>query len=309
MTNNYCTALRKLAAGCEFGSITQEEILRDQIVFGIRDNKARERLLREASLTLVKTDEICHAAESMMMIVQLKAFEDNSGAVVSAVNQDKTPTEDQINVIGSKTRECWNCGRRHEFHKKELCPAYGKTCNRCHKPNHFSVKCRLRGKPKQVNALENEEENFPTDISSIALDDSQVVTLKLESGKCLKFQPDTGAQVNVLPLSLYKRAMEDFDLKHVTPSDTTLTAYGGTKLPVVGTALIRVWRGKYRCKLNSKLVDNPHMRPLLGRKACIGMKIVTYLDNDDLNPPAPSVRKETVFVVNPDDLLETLKQK
>ena len=36
------------------------------------------------------------------------------------------------------------------------------------------------------------------------------------------------------------------------------------------------------------------MRPLLGRKACIGMKIVSYLDNDAINPPVTAARKETV---------------
>ena len=44
--NQYKTALRKLAEGCEFGTITEEEILRDRLVFGIQDNKVRERLLR-----------------------------------------------------------------------------------------------------------------------------------------------------------------------------------------------------------------------------------------------------------------------
>ena len=33
----------------------------------------------------------------------------------------------------------------------------------------------------------------------LALDDSQLVTLKLESGYYLWFQPDTGAQCNVVP--------------------------------------------------------------------------------------------------------------
>ena len=57
----YRTALRKLSEGCEFESITPGEILRDRLVFGIRDNKVRERLLREPRLTLAKTDEICRA--------------------------------------------------------------------------------------------------------------------------------------------------------------------------------------------------------------------------------------------------------
>ena len=62
--DQYKTALRKLAEGCEFHTITSEEILRDRLIFGIRDVKVRERLLRESQLTLKKTDEICRASES-----------------------------------------------------------------------------------------------------------------------------------------------------------------------------------------------------------------------------------------------------
>lgn len=62
--DQYRTALRKLAEGCDFGTITAEEILRDRLLFGVRDNKLRERLLRETKLTLEKSDEICRASES-----------------------------------------------------------------------------------------------------------------------------------------------------------------------------------------------------------------------------------------------------
>ena len=63
--DHYRTSLRKLAEGCDFNTITPDEILRDRLLFGINDAKVRERLLREANLTLAKTDEICRAAESM----------------------------------------------------------------------------------------------------------------------------------------------------------------------------------------------------------------------------------------------------
>ena len=56
--DQYRTALRKLAEGCNLEAINPEEILRDCLLFGIRDNKVRERLLREMSFTLLKTDEI-----------------------------------------------------------------------------------------------------------------------------------------------------------------------------------------------------------------------------------------------------------
>ena len=55
----YRTTLQKLAESCEFREITPDEILRDRLIFGIRDDKVRERLLREPRLTLAKTDEIC----------------------------------------------------------------------------------------------------------------------------------------------------------------------------------------------------------------------------------------------------------
>ena len=65
--DQYRTALRKLAENCDFQTITPDDILRDKLVFGIRDEKTRERLLRESRLTLQRTDEICHAAESMTL--------------------------------------------------------------------------------------------------------------------------------------------------------------------------------------------------------------------------------------------------
>ena len=93
-----------------------------------------------------------------------------------------------ISCNGEKRmRECWNCGRKHEFHKKELCPAYGKACNKCNKMNHFAAKCRS---PKSVQTVD--EEVFQT--QSVEHDESQFVTLKVESGNYIRFQVDTGAQ-------------------------------------------------------------------------------------------------------------------
>ena len=104
-------------------------------------------------------------------------------------------------------------------------------------------------------------------------------------GNYLRFQPDTGAQCNVIPVELYRKATKDYELDRVTPLDTHLTAYGGSKLTVVGQVRIRVWRDDFKCQLDCKLVDNNGIRPLLGRKACMGMKIIKYIDNDELNKP------------------------
>ena len=146
---HYRTALRKLLEGCEFESITPEEILRDKLVFGIRDNKVRERLLREPRLTLAKTDEICRAAESLD--TQMKTITDESSQVstVKVHNYQKDRQESQRKQIGidkqtilpskTNTPECWHCGQKHELHPRELCPAIGKLCSKCHKPNHLQL--------------------------------------------------------------------------------------------------------------------------------------------------------------------------
>ena len=120
-----------------------------------------------------------------------------------------------------KKELCPPCGGQHEYHKKELCPAFGNICSNCRKPNHFSAKCR-RARPKfaqmSVRAVDEEvDEVLPTQVSAVDMDASQFVTLKLESGNYPRFQVDTGAQCNVLPLQLYKKATKDIKLANVAP--------------------------------------------------------------------------------------------
>ena len=54
---------------------------------------------------------------------------------------------------------------------------------------------------------------------------------------------------------------------------------------MVGRITLRVHRGKAKYLIDCKLVKGNQIRPLLGRKACVGMNIVSYLDNDAMNKP------------------------
>ena len=187
--------------------INPKEILCDHLLFGIRDNKVRERLLKETSLTLAKTDKICRASESTT--AQMKLVEnqtDPSSSVNEVADQEskgnktrrrKPKGKDGKNA--DKSKECWSCGTVHNRSKKELCPAFGKKCLKCGKLSHFAAKCRSKkgDNSKSVRAVksDSEPEVFYADmISASNLDDSQLVTLKLESGNYLQFQPDTAAQ-------------------------------------------------------------------------------------------------------------------
>ena len=72
------------------------------------------------------------------------------------------------------------------------------------------------------------------------LDDSQCVTLKLDSGNYIRFQIDSGAQCNVLPLKLYKRATEDVQMNDVIKCQSSIIVFGGSRLTVVGEVRVRV---------------------------------------------------------------------
>ena len=142
------------------------------------------------------------------------------------------------------------------------------------------------------------------------MDDSQCVTLQLDSGNYLRFQVDTGAQCNVVPIDLYKKATKDYNLSQVKSVSQRITAYGGAEIQVIGRVLLRVRRGDFKCRLDCRLVDQHGTRPLLGRKACLGMRIVTYLDNDQLNKPSVknaevyTVGRETSFPITKEQLVK-----
>ena len=109
-------------------------------------------------------------------------------------------------------KECDNCGYQHP-ENQESCPAIGKGFLKCGKRNRFISRC----KSWEVKAtdLEDEEsgEMYQTEVAAVKLDDSQLVTLKLESGNFVRFQPDTRAQCNVMPMHVYKKTSKDEKLE------------------------------------------------------------------------------------------------
>ena len=110
----YKTALLKLAETCDFETITPNDILRDRLIFGICDNRVRERLLRETGLTIERTDEISRAAE--IMTSQMKTMSDNDSAVhamkVYKSNKSRRPVDSKRDIASAS---CSKCGRRHDL--------------------------------------------------------------------------------------------------------------------------------------------------------------------------------------------------
>ena len=69
--DTYITTLRALAETCDFGTL-KDDLIRDGIVCGVRENGIRRKLLQESGLTLSKCVDICRANEATA--AQLKAL-------------------------------------------------------------------------------------------------------------------------------------------------------------------------------------------------------------------------------------------
>ena len=128
--DHHRTALRQLVERCEFESITPNQILRAKLVFGIRDSKVRERLLREKNLWLEKTHEICRSHETM--VHQMRVVSDAGLRVADAGNVNavsKKPKRGKrrrgrgSRNANTRGNSCEFCGREHDLAKRENCPA------------------------------------------------------------------------------------------------------------------------------------------------------------------------------------------
>ncbi|CAC5393321.1 unnamed protein product [Mytilus coruscus] len=108
-------------------------------------------------------------------------------------------------------------------------------------------------------------------------------SFKLE-GKTVQFKIDTGAQVNILPLSIYKKLSN----VKLSKTSTSLTSYSGDKLKVVG-----------KCSLHLKdkncefFVTDTNQSPLLGFKASheLGLIHVIMTVQTDVDDPVKSFPK------------------
>ena len=60
--DQYVTDLRNKASTCYFGDLC-DSLIKDRLICGVTDEALRERLLRDADLTLAKAIDICRASE------------------------------------------------------------------------------------------------------------------------------------------------------------------------------------------------------------------------------------------------------
>lgn len=126
---------------CNFGDLLDDLIV-DRIIFGIRDDQLRTKLLDIDPLSRVKMSTLCRSAESCKEQSQVVASDTQqkcaTTSTIAAVKTPLTPLHlDQPTPIFT----CRNCGTSHSYRQW---PAFGKTCSSCNRKNHFAAHCHSR---------------------------------------------------------------------------------------------------------------------------------------------------------------------
>jgi hypothetical protein len=129
----YVTRLRILAKYCEFHD-TDHEIVK-QVILGCASGQLRKELLRKIDgLTIKRLLEIGlvnDTLESNVELVEGKASEQDPS--INAIHQrQKRPRSSHGN------RSCFRCGGNYFQGHADECPALGKSCAKCNKPNHLA---------------------------------------------------------------------------------------------------------------------------------------------------------------------------
>ncbi|KXJ04486.1 hypothetical protein AC249_AIPGENE8434, partial [Exaiptasia diaphana] len=294
--DGYVNRLRKHAATCEFGVLT-DELIRDRLVLGIREESTKLRLLKEDKLDLNKALNICRSNE--IASSQLKAIsQDNkTGKEEVRVIQKtrnktrnnkrlthKSQNEDSKRETSRRPRKykCYNCGGS-ERHKLQDCPAYGRECKACKKKKHFASVCLSKRSDVKALTCESTEEDEESDeyafkveeIGSVQTKGKQLIT-KLEFMDTnsrfktdLDCQLDTGATCNVISHRDLSIINQDGN-PTLKRSSVRLRLFDGSVMNPLGEVTLKV--NNEHC-FKFQVVNGKH-KPILSADTCQQLELL-----------------------------------
>ena len=205
---SYLTELRTTAKNCQHESITPDEILRDRIVLGIRDDKMRERLLRLNDLALQKAVDLIKAAEQTEQQVKLMSGNPGGTLNVNSLKQGSGKNNNRFKKTHQKREVSRHlCGRSGTKHPKKNCLAFGQKCHRCGNLNHYQSLCRTKlvatvgeedSEGDESYEICTVDEDFRPSVNKAFVD---IFVSTKKPGNQVQFQVDTGSECNLLPIN------------------------------------------------------------------------------------------------------------
>lgn len=280
----YIRSIHSLASKCRFTeNLTKDDMVKDRLLSGMSDTTLSSELQLDEAVTLdvvtakmrsketienqMKTEAKVEVVKSHGRYTKKSPSTDNARGGHPNQSGARGSTSNSNQATNSK-RICKYCGGTHP---PRACPAYGKSCNICSKPNHYAKVCQQASRTVAEVAEVVEDTNSPTttndrpdefyihadDVVISAIEDNNsssrptgflVECFTIDelvqnewlmdfgvNGFKLRAKVDTGAQTNVISSCELKRVSPQSSIR---PSHTKLTAYSGHTIPVLGVAEI-----------------------------------------------------------------------
>ena len=322
--DQFVVRLRKLAEPCKFQAL-QDEMIRDRLVLGCKDKQAQARLFREQDPVCdlkraIAALEISEAAQQLLKVVKGEenvhfAHKKTNDRKNAGGRQNQKQPQSQSKPWNEKNKgqgkythyqnrsgRCTFCGYTHE---KRKCPAYGKTCQKCGKQNHFQSVCLDRGKPASLHQVYVDEKDSHDPSYEYEYDTSDEETYAMEEVGSLNIkdggrklmvpikvklrnhdytmecQIDTGATCNVLSFQQLC-AIQNTSQPRLQTTKSKIRLYDGSILPVKGECTLTCRHENEEQKVAFKVVDTNQM-PLLSSKTSLEMGLIFINTGSKMN--------------------------
>ena len=119
--DHYVWALSSLAKWCDFCQCLRDSLIRDRIVFGVKEPALRKKLLKERQLTLEKAIDICKSRETNAQHLKDVATATDSNEVNTLKLRDnKNPKLPKDPRDSKNAKRCKYCGGNHELKRENV---------------------------------------------------------------------------------------------------------------------------------------------------------------------------------------------
>ncbi len=283
--DDWLREIRERVKTCHFNDIENVEntMIRNKIIFDIHDKDAQRKMLEERDADLKRVIDIARSCESASQ--HLKTMRGTSEEVSKVYASSKKQSQGKRSYSSRPEKhttssdiplKCKFCKKKHPM-KKELCPAWGHSCNACHKKNHFKGS-EVCGKTKKIHAVDYESDGYDTTDEEVismvktapSIHEKAVYCEMLVEDTPVKLQIDCGATANMIPNSLVPSPIA------LKPTDKTLKMWNNTTITPLGECVLKVKNPATRKKYNVLfIVVEENLTPLISRSAAEKMQLIT----------------------------------
>ncbi|CAH0713223.1 unnamed protein product, partial [Brenthis ino] len=295
--DNFLTDVKAKASQCGFKKECYEEMIRDRLVFGTIDKDSQEKLIKNGDPPLENVIASLRTAEitnSHIKEIQNSCQAHDKIYSVSSSHTNKYTKDKQIKyskeMYNNTVKTCNKCGYSHNYAQ---CPAFGKTCAKCQKTNHFAKVCRSSNKNTNKNVSEvhldseTEDNYFCGALTSTFFIDSLAWYEKINvEGSEVNFKLDSGADVNIIPMNLFQEITKNSS-KPLTLNKTSanLESWNGYKTPIEGIIKLKIKTNNIDTEETFCVAGGKQSIPILSRDTCVKLNLIQRMEISEVSKP------------------------